>query len=148
MQITNTQIEKLFKKAVRNTKNNKYYIVDCSTNYLYCYKEGENYPVFSGNRVEFAHFLNCMKKARENGFKIKNYMEFNHLFGMMVSKEVYGGINLEYILKDNYIMEYDIDDDLKLFCAKYVKNAISNTKYDGTDGEGNNYRSAEYIEIN
>lgn len=147
MNITNTQIEKIFRKAIRNTRSKKYYLKGEDGQWLCCYCEGQKFPEFSGRREEFIHFLNCVKKAREKGFKFKDYSEAEYLFGMLISHKVYSGINKKTILEDEYIKKYDIDDDIKLFFADYVDKCIINIRYAGTDGEGCEYNTCDYAEI-
>lgn len=67
---------------------------------------------------------------------------------MLISHRVYSCINLDTILDDNYIKQYDIDDKIKLFFANYVDNIIKNVRYGGSDSEGNRYNTHDYIPLN
>ena len=67
---------------------------------------------------------------------------------MLISKKVYGGINLDTILNDTYIKNYKIDDRIKLFFANYVDSIIKNVRYGGSDCEGNRYNTCDYAPLN
>lgn len=70
-------------------------------------------------------------------------MELGFLFSMLISKAVYGGINMDTILNDSYIKKYELNDKIKRFFAKYVSTIVKNVRFAGTDGEGCEYNTCD-----
>lgn len=141
------QLEKLFKTTFTKNYNLSY---DSDT-YLRITDKKDSY-VKSGTKDEMQHFINCVYLAKNRKIlklKNSNYVtELGFLFGMLISKKVYGGINLDTILNDSYIKQYDIDDRIKLFFANYVDSIIKNIRYGGDDYEGNRYNTCDYAPLN
>lgn len=109
------------------------------------------YYVYSERFEEATNFVRCVKLAKEEGIikRLKSdfVSELGYLFSMLGSKKVYDGINQEIVLRDEYIQRIKISDDIKLFFAKYVDGCIENIRYGGTDGEGCEYKSCDYIDV-
>ena len=110
------------------------------------------YFVSCNNFWDMANFIRCIKNAKEKGLKLKLnnptfVEEMGYLFSMLTSICVYDGINLDTILNNRYIKEYDISDEVKLFFAKYVKDMVINVRYAHTDSEGVEYNTHDYKKI-
>lgn len=110
------------------------------------------YYVYGERFGEATNFIRCIRLAKEKGlikrFKSPDFVsELGYLFGMLGSKKVYNGINKETILRDEYIQRIKISDDIKLFFAGYVDGCIENIRYGGTDGEGCEYKSCDYVDV-
>ena len=103
--------------------------------------------IFSERFDEVANFINCIKLAKKKRLVKRlneNFaMELGFLFGMLISKAVYDGINMDTILNDSYIAKYKLDNKIKLFFAKYVSGIVENVRYAGTDWEGCEYNTCD-----
>lgn len=110
------------------------------------------YFVHCSDFWDMAHFIRCIKNAKEQGLNMDLanpdfVMNLGFLFSMLTSIRVYDGINLDTILTNRYIQNYEISNEIKLFFAEYVRDMVENIRYAFTDSEGVEYNTHDYKKI-
>ena len=136
------------KTVLRQFTSNRKYTVTAKTHDVYITHASSPCRVLSAHTEdEMKHYLRAMALAKNAVGKLTEdtVWEMASLVGMAVSVITYGSNDVENILKNKYITEYNLPLEAKRIMVSYIAKAIGSTGYGGEDGEGNSYRSCQFV---
>ena len=138
------------KQTLKQLTTSKNYYFKQTGRDVYLYRQGKQYNICHANDENLMkHYLRGMTLCK-GLIKINanTIMEMTNAMSMVISLYTYGRGNLEKVLNDRYMQDYELTEDVKRVLAEYIINAICEVKYcTGEDGEGNTYHSCELVEV-
>ena len=136
------------KTVLRQFTSNRKYTITAKTHDVYMTHASKPCRLLSAHTEnEMKHYLRAMALAKNAVGKLTEdtVWEMSCLVSMAVSVITYGRNNVEDILENQYIKKYNLPQEAKRIMVSYMAKAIGSTGYGGEDGEGNSYRSCQFV---
>lgn len=136
------------KTVLRQFTSNRKYTVTAKTHDVYITHASSPCRLLSAHSEnEMKHYLRAMALAKNTVGRLSEdtVWEMARLVSMSVSVITYGSHNVEDVLENKYITGYKLPQEAKRIMVSYMAKAIGSTGYGGEDGEGNSYRSCQFV---
>ena len=136
------------KTVLRQFTSNRKYTITAKTHDVYITHASSPCRLLSAHTEdEMKHYLRAMALAKNAVGRLSEdtVWEMAHLVSMAKSVITYGSHNVEDVLKNKYIIDYKLPLEAKRIMVSYITKAIGSTGYGGEDGEGNSYRSCQFV---
>lgn len=136
------------KTVLRQFTSNRKYTVTAKTHDVYMTHASKPCRLLSAHTEdEMKHYLRAMALAKNAVGRLSEdtVWEMARLVSMSVSVITYGSHDVEDVLENKYIAGYKLPQEAKRIMVSYMSKAIGSTGYGGEDGEGNSYRSCQFV---